>query len=99
MKNDLLDSMSQAVENSSVIIVCCTRRYKESANCRLEAGYAHKLRKPMVPLRFETYHPDGWLGLLEAQRMYVDMSSGISQEKLANLLQEIHSHIQVKSVA
>ena len=34
--------MSDAVEGAEVIVYGVSRRYKESANCRLEANYAHQ---------------------------------------------------------
>ena len=34
--------MSDAVEGAEVMIYGVSRRYKESANCRLEANYAHQ---------------------------------------------------------
>jgi hypothetical protein len=46
-------------------------RYKESANCRLEANYAHQRQVDMVPLMMQSsYHPTGWLGMLLGTRMY-----------------------------
>ena len=38
----LLCRMSDAVEGSEVILYGVSKRYKESANCRLEANYAHQ---------------------------------------------------------
>lgn len=38
---------------------------KESANCRLEANYAHKQELDMIPLMMqEGYKPKGWLGII-----------------------------------
>ena len=35
--------------------------YKESANCRLEANYAHQQELDMIPLMMqEDYAPKGW---------------------------------------
>ena len=38
----LLCRMSDAVEGAEVILYGVSKRYKESANCRLEANYAHQ---------------------------------------------------------
>ena len=36
-------------------------RYKESANCRMEANYAHQQELDMIPLLMqEDYKPQGW---------------------------------------
>ena len=38
-----------------------SRAYKESANCRLEANYAHQQELDMIPLMMqEDYKPQGW---------------------------------------
>ena len=34
--------MSDAVEGAEVILYGVSKRYKESANCRLEANYGHQ---------------------------------------------------------
>jgi hypothetical protein len=39
------DVMAEAVERSCVVIICVSKEYKESANCRLEAKYAQQLFK------------------------------------------------------
>ena len=44
---------------------------KESANCRLEANYAHQQDVDMIPLLMEQgYKAKGWLGLILGTRMY-----------------------------
>jgi len=39
------ERMAEAVEASSVIVVCVSRPYKERPNCRMEAKYANQLLK------------------------------------------------------
>ncbi|XP_072044548.1 uncharacterized protein [Amphiura filiformis] len=71
MKGSILAGMADAVEESDVILVCLSRKYKESLNCRTEASYAYKLKKPLVPLLVEdNYNPDGWLGALVGMELY-----------------------------
>ena len=56
-----LEAMALAIENSSVILMCMTEKYKQSSNCRAEAEYAFQLNKPIVPLIMQAkYKPDGW---------------------------------------
>ncbi len=45
-----LDSMAQAVEQSQIVLICITEKYRQSVNCQAEAQYAFKLNKPIVPL-------------------------------------------------
>lgn len=55
--------MADAVEKSAIVLLCMSRKYKESPNCRTEAEYAYKLEKTLIPLKVEkSYEPDGWLG-------------------------------------
>ncbi|XP_072020741.1 uncharacterized protein [Amphiura filiformis] len=53
MKGDIVDAMADAVQNSAVVLMCMSERYKESSNCRSEAQYAHKLKRPIIPLLME----------------------------------------------
>ena len=39
------DVMSEAIERSCVVIMCISKEYKESANCRLEGKYSQQLYK------------------------------------------------------
>ena len=41
MGGSTLEAMAKAVEDSSVILVCASKKYKESPNCRSEAEYAY----------------------------------------------------------
>ena len=68
-----LDAMAKAVENSSVVLVCVSERYKESPNCRAEAKYAFQLRKEIIPLMMQrNYMPDGWLGIIAGEKFRHD---------------------------
>jgi hypothetical protein len=65
--------MASAIENSLVVIMCMTQKYKESNYCRLEAEYTAQLKKPFISLAMDPgYRPDGWLGLLLGARTCVD---------------------------
>jgi male-specific lethal 1 len=63
MHGSTIDSMAAAVEGASCMLVCMSKAYKESANCRLEANYAQARGVPMVFAKLEEgYHPNGWAG-------------------------------------
>ena len=49
----MLESMALAVEGSAAVILCVTKRYKESQACRAEAEYAFQQRKTLVPVMME----------------------------------------------
>ena len=56
-----LESMANAVEDSTGVLMCMTENYKQSSNCRAEAEYAFQLGKPIIPLIMQKgYRADGW---------------------------------------
>ena len=76
MGGSTLETMAKAVENSSVVLICLSERYKESPNCRSEAEYTYKLGKDIIPLMMQrNYKPDGWLGFLLGTKFWIDFHS------------------------
>ena len=57
----------------------------------VECEYAHKRRKPMVPLLLQhRYDPDGWLGIIKGTKLHFDFSVEDKFEaSLQGLLREI----------
>ena len=56
-----MDAMSDAIEGADVMLYGVSLAYKESANCRLEANYAHQQELDMIPLMMQQdYKPQGW---------------------------------------
>ena len=46
---------------ADVMLYGVSLAYKESANCRLEANYAHQQELDMIPLMMQQdYKPQGW---------------------------------------
>jgi len=65
LEGSVLEKMADAVEESSVILVLLSSKYKESQECRTEAEYAYKLKKKIIYIMAEeNYEPRGWLGAL-----------------------------------
>ena len=61
MHGSVLETVSEAVENSFCVIMCVSQKYKEIKSCKLEAEYAVQLEKNIVPLIMQHgYQPDGW---------------------------------------
>ena len=91
MRGSTLDSMAEAVENGSVVLVCVSRRYKESQNCRSEATYAYDLKKDIIPLMMEcNYKGDGWLGLIVTGKMrFKFWSKDVLEESVTKLIREL----------
>ena len=91
MRGSTLEAMAKAVENSSVVLVCVSERYKESPNCRSEAEYAYQLRKDIIPLMMQRkYRGDGWLGMLVGTKLWFDFQSKQSIEPgITKLIKEL----------
>jgi phosphopantothenate-cysteine ligase len=76
MEGSTLGAMADAVEGSRIVLVCVSRKYKESVNCRLEGEYAFQKKKEIIPLMMEAnYSADGWLGALMGTKLWFDCSS------------------------
>ena len=61
----------KAIDSASVVLYGISAAYKVSANCRLEANYAHQQKKRMLPMMLqEGYNPTGWLGMFLGTRLW-----------------------------
>ena len=91
MGGSTLETMAKAVENSSVVLVCVSERYKESPNCRSEAEYTYKLGKDIIPLMMQrNYKPDGWLGMLVGTKFWIDFhSKHVIEQGVTKLIKEL----------
>ena len=59
MHANLLDAMSEAIEKSTVFLMCLTEKYKDSPSCRLECEYAYQRKKKIIPLLLQAnYKPE-----------------------------------------
>jgi hypothetical protein len=82
ISGDIISSMSRAVDNSHTVIIFVSPKYKESANCRSEASYAHmrqnttglKLIYVMMNESYTTVSKprsvDGWLGFIVSSSLW-----------------------------
>lgn len=83
--------MARAVEDSAVVLVCVSKKYKESQACRTEAEYAFQQRKKIIPVLMEQgYKASGWLGALMGTRLYFNMSDPRQiTSKMGSLIKEL----------
>ena len=75
-----IGAMADAVDKASSVVVFVSRAYKESANCRLEATYAHGGAKDGLKMLYVMCEEDyttvskervtGWLGFLIGQELW-----------------------------
>ncbi|CAF4028111.1 unnamed protein product [Rotaria sordida] len=92
----VLESMAEAVENSSIILICMNEQYKQSYYCRLEAEYATELRKPCIPCLMQPrFRPYGWLGIIKGAKIHVDFATLPFEEAFSILIREIETIKQV----
>ncbi|XP_077863467.1 uncharacterized protein LOC144347218 [Saccoglossus kowalevskii] len=101
MEGSTLSAMADAVEQSEIVLIAISEKYKESANCRMEAEYAFQLRKKVIPLMMEdNYSPDGWLGLLLGAKLYykfTESTAGDFESTTEKLLKAINDYEKSKS--
>eukprot|EP00732_Lithocolla_globosa_P003142 Lithocolla_globosa_v1_NODE_2376_length_2031_cov_3.865385.p1 type:complete len:268 gc:universal NODE_2376_length_2031_cov_3.865385:826-23(-) len=98
MKDNILDSMANAIEGAKAIIYLSTPQYQASRNCRLELEYAHSLgakRIKLIMLKIPDFAPSGWLGLICGAKLYIQVSdetfssaTGELQKQLNDCLSE-----------
>ncbi|CAF1287745.1 unnamed protein product [Rotaria sordida] len=92
MHGCIYTAMAKAVEQSQIVLFGMTEKYRQSDNCRKELTYACKQRKRLIPLRLqEKYDPNGWLGLISAELLYIDFTKRDFDINYRNLLKEIES--------
>ena len=90
----ILEAMSDGIDRADVMLICVSKEYSKSSNCRLEAEYAHMQNKPILYLMMEEGYekPVGWLGMLLGQKLWYNMFAGTMDEQMSNLLTAIVSH-------
>ncbi|XP_041480874.1 uncharacterized protein LOC121428360 [Lytechinus variegatus] len=91
MEGDILDSMAKAVQRAAVVLVCMTRKFKESQHCRTEATYAYTLNKDIIPLMLQDqFAPEDWLGALVGMKKYYSLfSDDLMKEALPDLVRDL----------
>lgn len=95
-----LQSMAEAVENCFVFLMCVSEKYYLSPNCRLEAEYAVRLQKPIIPLIMQPdYMPLGWLGIIVGGKIYYKFAGKQSsfEQTFASMVKEIGRHVSDES--
>jgi hypothetical protein len=82
MSGDIIETMGEAVDKSCAVIIFVSPEYKESTNCRNEAGYARARAgnshvKLFYVMMNENYHTrssprqvDGWLGFMIGSELW-----------------------------
>ncbi|CAH1788063.1 unnamed protein product [Owenia fusiformis] len=75
IKDSTLDAMAKGVEQSRIVIICYSEGYKDSPACQTEGSYAHSQKKEILFLKMQRdYKPDGWLGAMLGDKLFIDFS-------------------------
>jgi hypothetical protein len=82
LSHGTVEVMAKAVEMSSIVLICVSEPYKQSANCKLEAEYATMMaergRLEVAYLMFDSGYTtkssprfvDGWLGMQIGRQLW-----------------------------
>ena len=87
-----LDSMAKAIENSAIVLMCVSEKYRQSINCQAEAQYAFRLNKVIIPLIMqpEYYKVSGWLGIIIGDKIFVDFTKYTFEQSMKRLKNQIN---------
>lgn len=99
MSGSTLDAMSAAVENCTIFLMCYSKKYSESKNCKKEAEYAETRDKIIIPCKMEKdFVANGWLGILLGTKVYFEFSGKYPfDDKMEELLREIKNFLKPKT--
>lgn len=73
--DSLYDKIDRGMRGCKVVVACVTTKYALSANCRREMSLADALKKPLVPLLFESmkWPPDGPMSMIFTELLYINV--------------------------
>ncbi|XP_070552153.1 protein lin-41-like [Ptychodera flava] len=89
MAGDIYESMAEAVQGASVVLLCVTEAYKKSENGMREAKFAADQKKKIIPLKLEKgVQFDDWVGPITAGKLWFDFSDERNFRKMVNNLEK-----------
>jgi hypothetical protein len=102
-RENIVETITDAIQYSHTIVICVSAQYKDSANCRAEAKYAHarsNQTKDSMKLIYvmldEHYHTrssprqvDGWLGSMIGTQTWYPLWSNNQVETTAKSLAKL----------
>ncbi|XP_069131210.1 uncharacterized protein [Argopecten irradians] len=102
MKGDIYDAMSQAINESKVVIICVSEQYGESKNCRTEAVLAQKKNKIIIPFMMQR-RPNlpGWLDMILGEDLFYKFYDfGLDdqttfEKRMEDVIKAISHHIKL----
>ena len=93
-----IKNVKRLIEKSFCVLLCVCERYRLNENCQLEAKYASKLGKKIVPLRTQDFDSiRGWLGEVVGEFKLVNFSNDKFDKSMQSLVKEIENSNSIKS--
>ncbi|CAF4929643.1 unnamed protein product [Rotaria sp. Silwood1] len=84
--------MAEAIEKSSIILICFSAKYRNSYACRLEAEYAKKRDRPIIPVKIDhQYDLTGWLEEITKDENCIDFTKYEFNTVYGQLIDEINT--------
>ena len=76
MSENIYERMAEGVEESSIILLCMTKKYESSENCKSEYNYAKDCKKRIIPIYFErNYKAGGALAVIIAGSLHFSLTN------------------------
>lgn len=93
-----IKNVKRLIEKSFCVLLCVCERYRLNENCQLEAKYASKLGKKIVPIRTQDFDSiRGWLGEVVGEFKLVNFSNDKFDKSVQSLVKEIENSNSIKS--
>jgi hypothetical protein len=90
-------AMAKTVEQSAIIILCISAKYRNSYACRLEAEYATiKRKRPIIPVKIDLeYNPTGWLKEIIEKENVIDFTKDFNNAyaELMDRINDVYEEI------
>ncbi|EDV27437.1 hypothetical protein TrispH2_003058 [Trichoplax sp. H2] len=92
VKNEFnLKSIAKNIDESNIVVVCLSHKYKQSPYCHSQAHFAVQKKKKVIPILLQAnYNLHGWLGDLFGSIPILDFSDGNDiDNNMKSLKQEV----------
>ena len=90
-----IDSSIKAIENAACFLMCVTEKYRQSISCQIQAQYAFKLNKRVIPLIMQSGYENvkGWLGIVMNNTIFIDFTKQALDECVHHLKNNINAFL------
>ena len=100
MSGNIIEAMSNAIENAFLVIIFLSKSYKNSKNCKIESELIIGKRKDYILVLNDNNFPylengeeTNWVNDLYKDQFYIDLSDGMDETKILKLLDMINEKI------